>query len=76
MKATLGRRQYRVCLDVELPDGRTIIGGKTLGPLRQTRLQAKKTLARVRRHCPSAELEMRRRRVVREPRIVVGQSFL
>lgn len=49
----VGRRTYRVCVTLQMPDG-GVVAGFPLGPDRQTRLQARKLLKRVRAQIPEA----------------------
>ena len=51
--ARFGRRTYRVCVTLRMPDGQMVIG-YPLGPEPQTRFQARKLLVRVRRDVPEA----------------------
>lgn len=49
----VGRRTYRVCVTLQMPDG-SVVAGFPLGPERQTRLQARKLLKRIRAAIPEA----------------------
>jgi hypothetical protein len=76
MKATLGRRQYWVCADRQLADGR-VVQGVALCERPMTRYQAKKSLRRLvaKTEIFSVAIEARRHRLVR-PRVSWGQSIL
>lgn len=51
----VGRRTYRVCVTLQMPDG-SVVAGFPLGPERQTRLQARKLLKRIRAVVPEASI--------------------